>query len=48
VREFVPKYLLLYPKVAFLFPRKWIRNYIVLPEEEVRRTGTGKNVVLPD
>ncbi len=23
-------------------------NYIVLPEVEVRRTGTGKNVVLPD
>jgi hypothetical protein len=23
-------------------------NYIVLPEEEVRRTGTGKNAVLPD
>jgi hypothetical protein len=23
-------------------------NYIVLPEVEVRRTGTGKNAVLPD
>jgi hypothetical protein len=25
VCEFVPKYIQVYPKVAFLFPRKWIR-----------------------